>query len=244
MLPSGRAQLLFALHEIPMLCWPSTGEKPIAWSGGVVHGPQSGYYRAGAKPTGCAVGVSFRPGAAAAVLGAPMEELANQHVTLDAIWGARGVDLRHRLMSAGKPSEIFRVLEQELSARIYRPLLIHPMVAHALAARPATSSPARVTDLQRASGFSPRHFIALFRSAVGLNPKQYFRIQRFNTAARSIATSDVGGLGDVAAAAGYSDQAHLTREFHELAGVTPGKYRPAGADRALHHRAGADPRRA
>ncbi|MGH8319388.1 MAG: helix-turn-helix domain-containing protein [Steroidobacteraceae bacterium] len=241
MLPSGGAQLVIALHEMPILCLPSGERSPIAWSGGVVHGPQSTFYVAGPKPKGGAVGVSFRPGAAGAVLGVSMVELADHHVTLEAIWGTRSVDLHHRLMAAAEPNEVFRILEQSLAARIHRPILIHPAVAHALALRPAdATSLARVADVQRTSGYSPRHFIALFRAAVGLNPKHYYRIQRLNAAVRSIAAGDRQGLSHIAAAAGYSDQAHLTREFREFAGIAPTKYRPGGADRPLHHRAAAE----
>jgi AraC-like DNA-binding protein len=242
MLPSGGAQLLFALHETPILRRPSADGNWVTWSGSIVHGPQSSYYVTGAKPKGGVVGVSFRPGAAGAVLGASMAELADRHVALDAIWGRRGVDLHHRLMSTAEPKDVFRILEQSLSARIHRPLLIHPAVAHALAPQAArVSSQARVTDVQRASGYSPRHFIALFRSAVGLNPKRYYRIQRFNFAVRSVAAADGQGFGDIAAAAGYSDQAHLIREFREFAGVAPTRYRPSAVDRPLHHRAAPQP---
>jgi AraC-like DNA-binding protein len=238
MLPSGGAQLLFTLQETSILCRPAAAGNAIAWSGTIVHGPQSRYYVTGAKPKGGIVGVSFRHGAAGAVLGASMEELADRHVALDGIWGTRGVDVHHRLMSAGEPKDVFRILEQSLSARIHRPLLVHPAVAHALAPRAANvSSQARVTDVQRASGYSPRHFIALFRSAVGLNPKHYYRIRRFNFAVRSMAAGDGQGFGDIAAAAGYSDQAHMIREFREFAGVAPTKYRPGAPDRPLHHRA-------
>jgi AraC-like DNA-binding protein len=242
MLPSGGAQMLFALHETPILCHPSISGKSIAWSGSIVHGPQSSYYVAGPKPKGSAIGVSFRPGGAGPVLGIATGELADRHVVLNAIWGTRGVDLHQRLMSAAEPKEAFRILEQSLRARIHRPLLIHPAVAHALASYSAGgASSARVADIQRASGYSPRHFIALFRSAVGLNPKQYYRIRRFNSAARNMAAGDGQGLSDIAAAASYCDQAHLTREFREFAGVTPTKYRPSGIDRPLHHRAAAEP---
>ncbi|HEY0749145.1 MAG TPA: helix-turn-helix domain-containing protein [Steroidobacteraceae bacterium] len=242
MLPSGAAQLLFALHKTPILCRPSAFGNSMSWSGSIVHGPQSSYYVSGAKPKGDAVGVSFRPGAAGAVLGVPMAELADSHVPLDAIWGAQGVDLQHRLLSAVEPKEIFRILEQSLSARIHRPLLIHPAIAHALASHPVdVSSPSRVAEVQRASGFSPRHFIALFHAAVGLNPKHYYRIRRFNCAVRSMAAGGGQGLGDIAAATGYSDQAHLTREIREFAGVAPTKYRPSGVDRPLHHRVTAGP---
>jgi AraC-like DNA-binding protein len=242
MLPSGAAQLLFALHEKPILCRPSGSGPAMVWSGSIVHGPQSSYYMAGPKPKGGCVGVSFRPGGAGAVLGVSMAELADRHVALNVIWGARGVDLHDRLMSAATPKEMFQILDQNLSARIHRPLLIHPAIARALASRDEHGAfPARVADVQRAAGFSPRHFIALFRSAVGLNPKLYYRIRRFNSAVRSMAAGDRQGLGDLAAAAGYSDQAHLTREIREFAGVAPTEYRPSGADRPLHILAAREP---
>lgn len=238
MLPSGGAQLLFALHETPIFCRSSKGENTSAWSGSIVHGPQSSYYVAGPKPKGGVVGVSFRPGAAGPVLGVSTAELADRHVALEAIWGRRGVDLQHRLMAAGDPTAMFRILEQSLSARIHRPLLIHPAVAQALVSHPAAA--ARVAQIQRASGYSARHFISLFRASVGLNPKHYYRIRRFNCAVRNLAAADRQSLGDLAAAAGYSDQAHFTREFREFAGVAPTQYRPGGVDRPLHHRVAAE----
>jgi AraC-like DNA-binding protein len=244
MLPSGGTQLLFAMHETPILCGTPGSGSSIAWSGSIVHGPQSSYYVAGPKPKGGCAGVSFRPGAGGAVLGVSMAELADRHVPLDAIWGTRGIDLYDRVASATEPKEVFRILDQALSERIHRPLLIHPAIAHALASRDAAGpSPARVAEVQRASGFSSRHFIALFRSAVGLNPKRYYRIRRFNCAVRSMAAGGGHGLGDIAAAAGYSDQAHLSREVREFAGVSPTQYRPSGADRPLHTRAPSEPSR-
>jgi AraC-like DNA-binding protein len=237
MLPSGAAQMVFALHDSPILCRASSHGDVMAWSHAIVHGPQSSYYVAGCKPKGSTLGVSFRPGAAGAVLGVGMEDLADRHVPLDAIWGSRGVDLHHALMSACEPRELIELLERSLSARIHRPLLIHPAVAPAIAScSTGLPVPARVADAQCASGYSPRHFIALFRSAVGLSPKQYYRIRRFNYAVRAVMARDGQGFGDIAAAAGYSDQAHFVREFREFTGVTPTRYRPSGVDRPLHHR--------
>jgi AraC-like DNA-binding protein len=207
----------------------------MSWTRGIVHGPQSSFYLAGPKPAGAAAGVSFRPGAAGALLGAPSAEFTDQHVALEALWGRRGADLHERLTSARSPDAVLRLLEQSLSARIHRPLLMHPAVAQALARRDTPgSAPVRIADLQRDSGYSPRHFIALFRTAVGLAPKQFFRVRRFNEAVRRMAAGD--SLSETAAASGYSDQAHLTREFREFAGVAPTRYRPDGPDRPLHHR--------
>jgi len=233
MLPSGRAQLVIALHETPIVCLPGSSGSPIEWSGSVVHGPQWRYYAAGPKPCGVVVGVSFRPGAASAVLGVPAMALADQHLSLSTLWGRRGQLLHEQMMEAAEPMAVFRILELALNERIERPLLMHPAIAHALTFRWSIG----ITHIQRDAGYSPKHFIALFRAGVGLTPKHYFRIQRFNEALRRLAAEPGTGLADVAATVGYSDQAHMAREFRELAGITPRQYRPTTRDSALHHRA-------
>jgi AraC-like DNA-binding protein len=237
MLPSGCVQMIVALHDLPILCVPSSSSgDPLAWSGGIVHGPQWTYYRSGPKPAGTTVGVSFRPGAAGDILGLPVSDLTDRHVSADALWGARARALREQLLAAQSPSAAFGVLEAELSARLRHPLLIHPAVAQALACRPGGWGYSRVGEIQRQAGYSPRHFVALFRAAVGLTPKHYYRVKRFTTALQGLANCNTRGLADLAAAVGYSDQAHLTREFREFSGVTPTQYRPRDPNSILHHR--------
>jgi AraC-like DNA-binding protein len=237
MLPSGSAQLVFALHETPMVCRSaSSSTSPVIWSRGVVHGPQGNYFISGPKPPGASAGVALRPGRAAAILGIPMTELTDRHITLDALWGSRGRALHEQLMAANDAHEVFRVLEQALTARLTRPLLIHPAVAHALAPRANSWPSTRVSDIQREAGCSPKHFIAQFRAAVGLTPKHYYRVKRFKAVLERLAGSNAVNLADVAASAGYSDQSHLTREFRDFAGITPTQYRPRDADSVLHHR--------
>lgn len=230
-LPSGRVQLVFALHDHPIVFRPRAASDWMAWRGSVVHGPQWGHYIAGPKPCGAVMGVSFRPGCAAAVLGIPMSELANQHVSLCALWGKRGDELRERLRAAIAPQAAFRILETTLNARIQTPLLVHPAVARALAC--SRLSP-RISAIQREAGCSPRHFIALFTSSVGVTPKHYYRIQRFNFVTQRLASNADIMLADLALSVGYSDQAHLTREFREFAGVTPTGYRGTSHS-PLHH---------
>lgn len=239
MLPSGQAQLVITLHDSP-IHWAEPGTKTEwhAWTRGVVHGPQSRYYMAGPKPPGVVLGASFRPGMAAAILGASLPELRDRHVSIEELWGYRGLDLHERLAEIRDPREICRALEAELIARIRRPLLIHPAIAYAL--RPDRSSvwPRRVDEIQKQSGYSPRHFIELFHSAVGLTPKHYYRVRRFSSALARMAQATGQGdarLADVALSAGYSDQAHFSREFRELAGVAPSTYRPRAPDSEHHH---------
>ncbi|GFE81568.1 hypothetical protein GCM10011487_35680 [Steroidobacter agaridevorans] len=237
MLPSGKAQLVIPLHDTP-IHWAAPGSKVEwhSWARGVVHGPQSRYYLAGPKPPGVVVGASFRVGMAAAILGVSLDELRDRHVSIEELWGYRGHELHDRLASIREPMDVCRALEAELIARIRRPLLIHPAVAYAL--RPEGLGTPRVEEIQRRTGYSPRHFIELFHSAVGLTPKHFYRVQRFSsTLARLARGSSDGGakLADVAFAAGYADQAHFSREFRELAGVAPSAYCPPAANSEHHH---------
>lgn len=236
MLPGGSAQLIFSLHETPIVCLPNSSTDAVIWSRGVVHGPQWNYFISGSKPCGATAGVSFRPGAAGAVLGVPITEIADRHITIDALWGDRGRALHERLLAAKNPVSVFRILEQELAARLTRPLLIHPAVAHALAPRSSLWSSIRISDIQREAGYSPKHFIALFHRAVGLTPKHYYRVKRFTTVLHHLASGNIVNLADLAASVGYSDQSHLTREFRAFAGITPTQYRPRDAASVLHHR--------
>lgn len=229
MLPSGKADLIFSLHDSPITWAPPDRHHDLrSWTRGIVHGPQSSYYVTGPKPKGQVIGVSFHAGMAGAILGVPLDELRDQHVCIEDLWGSRATELRERLAMAPTPQAAIDLLERDLIARLQRPLLLHPAVAQAL--RPTS----RVAEVQQQSGYSPRHFIELFRSNVGLAPKQFYRIQRFSMALARLARGGMP-LVDVAIASGYADQAHLSREFRELAGVSPSAYSPSAVGSEHHH---------
>ncbi|MFC4311289.1 helix-turn-helix domain-containing protein [Steroidobacter flavus] len=232
MLPSGKAQLVIPLHD-SVIQWAAPESKALwhGWTRGVIHGPQSRYYLAGPKPPGVVVGASFRVGMAAEILGVPLDELRDRHVSIEELWGYRGLELHERLAAIREPMAVCRALEAELIARIRRPLLIHPAIAYALH---ASSVSARVDEIQQRTGYSPRHFIDLFHSTVGLTPKHFYRVQRFSNALTRLARGDAR-LADVASATGYADQAHFSREFRELAGVAPSAYCPPAANSEHHH---------
>ncbi len=235
MLPTGTCQLVLVLHEEP-ISWARAGAEaePLhrhTWRRGVVHGPQTTYYRAGPKPSGAVIGASFRAGAAAAVLGMPAVALLDQHVAIDDLWGAWGRKLHQCLGESRSAQDALRSLERALVSRLDARLQMHAAVAEALSAGLAAKS---IEHLRRASGYSHRHFLELFRAAVGLTPKHYFRIQRFAAMARTIAAEPIK-LAELAACGGYADQAHLSREFRALSGVPPSAYRPQSPTSPFHH---------
>jgi AraC-like DNA-binding protein len=78
--------------------------------------------------------------------------------------------------------------------------------------------------------------VALFRRAVGLSPKLHCRVRRFARVIDRLAMS--GGTWpsfvDLSLDHGYSDQSHFAREFHELAGLTPGRFRALSPQASRH----------
>lgn len=233
-LPTGGTQLVIAGHTNP-IAWSSPSGAAHTWTRAVVHGPQALYYLAGPKPAGVAVGASFRPGAAAAMLAAPARELAGRHVLLEDLWGDSARALHEQLLAAPSPEAALATLDGALRARLRTPLLLHPAVALALSGHGAVVAPASLSEIAAESGYSAKHVIACFRDGVGLTPGRYFRIRRLAAVLRRLTAETRPPLAVIAADAGYSDQAHLTREFGELAGVTPGRYRPRDAESPHHH---------
>jgi AraC-like DNA-binding protein len=168
------------------------------------------------------VGARLHPGRASDLLGLPAAELLHQSVTLDALWGQ------------GKSRSFARVSERpSLTARC---LVLGEVLAASLtfAARPpdtvvresvqwlAHNPNGRVDKLSQWLGISNRQLQRRFSSAVGYGPKMFQSILRFQRLLHlGNRTSFRRSLADLAAHAGYSDQAHMTREVQRFAGCTP-----------------------
>ncbi len=77
-----------------------------------------------------------------------------------------------------------------------------------------------VGEIGTRTGLSPRRLQRIFARELGMAPRTYLRLLRFREALRGVQQGE-GSLADTAAARGYADQAHMAREFRELAGVPP-----------------------
>lgn len=215
-LPTGEMHIVIRLSDQPVrLISPQPGH----YSHAVVGGNRESFYLREAPPRSRSIGVQLQPGAAQWLLGARADELANRHTPLEDLWGSAAADAREQLLECTSAQEELAVFQSILLARVPRVRGLHPAVAEALATLTPTCS---VQKIAAHSGYSHRRFIELFHQAIGLTPKTYCRVLRFQQAVKQLSRMP---LADVAASAGYSDQAHLTREFRHMAGVTPAQYR-------------------
>ncbi len=202
----------------------------------VVGGARVGYYAKEAGAPGWSVGAQLEPGAAGALLGTSAQDLAERHTPLADVCGPSPVaPLLEQLQSQCDPASCLQVLERWLLARTTTTVRgLHPALAAALA---SLRSGAPVQEAVHTSGLSHRHLIAQFREATGLEPKQHSRVLRLQLALAGLATLGQQAAG-IAADAGFADQAHFTREFRDLTGVTPTDWLRAAPAQRNHVRVG------
>ncbi len=221
-LPTGMMHLVFRLSDHPLRLFESDQDH-IGHTLGhtIVGGARSAHYIRDISAQGASVGAQLLPGASEVLLGVPAGELAQRHTLLEDLWGRSAAEMRERLCETQSRERRLDLFESLLAARLPRIHGLHPAVAHALEQFASTSD---VSETVRQTGYSHRRFIALFSRSVGLTPKLYCRILRFQNALELSAAHPTLSSVELALEAGYSDQAHFSRQFREFAGVTPGEY--------------------
>jgi AraC-like DNA-binding protein len=234
-LPTGSVDLTFDLAADDLRVFANVADRVgMSFDGAVVHGAQSRYFVLDARRDVHVIGVHFLPGGGAALLGVNAQELTDRHIALSDIWGPRARTLREQLIDAPTPAARFALLEAEFRSRLRPQRLVHPAISFALRGMQTAPTDLRIAQVQAATGYSPRRFTTLFTDAVGLTPKLYSRINRLRSVVERVAQGGELAWADLASEYGYYDQSHLTRDFREFSGVTPGEYRPVGPATALH----------
>lgn len=224
-IPTGTMQLIFNLREDELRVYDRQDHNRFQSFGGcLISGAHSEFVVIDTASQASTMGVHFKPGGAHPFLGLPASELRDADVPLDALWGTKAIELRDRLLEAETPEAGFGILEQALLAQLARPLTHHPAVALALNEYQSMPRTRTVKEVSEQTGLSQRRFIQLFREEVGLTPKLFRRIWRFQEVIRLIGSGGRVGWADVALSCGYFDQAHFIHDFRAFTGITPTTY--------------------
>lgn len=222
MIPSGCMHIVFRFSDQPIRIFKCLEDtEGDAFYRGAVAGMRSAYYVKDIARSACTVGASLRPGACEALFGIPADEVSGRHVALEDLWGNEARCLSERLQETNYFERRLEVFESFLANRLPRVSAIHPAIAHALSRFSTTTDIGKIVE---ETGYSHRHFIQLFRQSVGISPRIYTRLVRFQRTLRHGVDKTRGRWIDVALEAGYADQAHFNREFRELTGISPTEY--------------------
>ncbi len=169
-----------------------------------------------------AVILQFKPGWGTPLLGVAANELTNEFVTLENIWGRSGRDLAYELLRAKSVPEMLNRVARAFAARTrqtFEPTSA-PLARHA--AHMMEEEEVQVGSVAARLGVTTRHLHRAFAENIGIGPKAFARSARLQRAVRRAATSN--DWARIAADAGYYDQAHLIADFRELVGLTPGAF--------------------
>ena len=171
------------------------------------------------------LGIHFNLGGAFPFLGFPCGDLHNLNITLADLWGEqKACELLCLLHDAATPVLKFQILEKWLIQLATRPPMHHPAVSFALKEFQRDSGSCKSAEMAERVGLSQRRFIQLFRNEVGLTPKLFCRLQRFQEVIKAIGAGNTVDWLDIALPCGYFDQAHFIHDFQEFSGLTPREY--------------------
>lgn len=224
-LPTGAAQLIISLRDETLrTCGARGGERWEHFRGPLVCGPHSRCSIIDTSPLSASIGVQFKAAGAHPFFHIPAGELHNLNVPLDALWGPAADELCNRLREARTPNARFLVLEQSLRRRLDPEHEGHHAVAFALKAFQAGPHHRTIREVAEQAGLSQKWLSQVFRNEVGLAPKVYRRLQRFQGALTLIGGRRQLDWAGLALACGYYDQAHFNREFRAFSGLCPTSY--------------------
>jgi AraC-like DNA-binding protein len=229
-LPFGGVQLVVNLTDEGIwVAYPIDGFQPRPLRGVIVCGVHSSYFVVQTCRPASILSVVLEPGAACQLLGLPTQEFHNCHLPLSALWGREADDLYERLLTALTVSQRFAIMEAHLLARLQQAGQLHRAVPFALRSFCADAPAPSIARVVEQLALSPTRFIQVFEAAVGLTPKRFCQVQRFQRAFHMIARQPEPDWAAVALAVGYYDQAHFINEFHRFAGITPTQFAPQSA---------------
>jgi AraC-like DNA-binding protein len=165
--------------------------------------------------------VVFYPGALFHLVQLPLTQITDSNVDAESVFGPQMRQLNEWLGSTGELSAMVALVEAFLLRRL-RMTQAAPgpldQVARLLLHRPEAFS---LDYLAGESCLSPRQFQRRFSQQVGVSPKWFSRISRFDRAFRLKCSHSHLDWLQVALQTGYQDYQHLAKEFAEFAGVRP-----------------------
>ena len=242
-LPTGRVQVIINLARDFFIDCPEG--KPARQSAhSLVVGARSIYEIVDTSDMADMIGIVFEPGGFPPFVAEAADLFSNRAVNLEDVWGAYIRSLRDRLRELTTPQERMRCLEMSLielyaARKIGLPAAPIPVIDFALRSFRVSPQAASVREVARAIGWSERRFSQVFREQVGLSPKVWCRVQRFQSVVRQLHDGVDIPWPELALDCGYYDQSHFANEFRAFSGIDATTYtRLCGTPWANHIAAG------
>jgi AraC-like DNA-binding protein len=224
-LPSGKAQVVISLaHDY--LTDANHPTNPLARSAPAIFlGIYTAFQHIDAIDLNELVGISFQPGGTLPFLPHNTHFFTNRETPLEDLWGGSVRSLRDHLREISSPARKLDLVEKFLLNQLRaRPSPRSPLIDFSLNALHASPGTITIAELARTTGFSSRYLSQLFSEHIGVPPKLYCRILRFQQAVQQLHTGADISWSELALACGYYDQSHFANDFHAFSGLSPTSY--------------------
>jgi AraC-like DNA-binding protein len=225
-LPSGRAQVVISLAH-SYLTDANHPTNPFERSPAAIFlGIYSHHQQIDAIDFAELIGILFHPGGTLPFFPDNTHALTNRETSLEDIWGAAAANLRNDLREARTPAQKFDLLNFALRHRLSESKAPRrtPTLDFALNHLHQSPGTTTIAELTRTTGLSPRRLSQLFREQIGVSPKLYCRIQRFQQAVQQIHHGVDIRWPELALTCGYYDQSHFANDFRAFSGLSPTTY--------------------
>jgi len=217
-LPNGCVQVILNLARDFVLDCPE-GRPALHLAPSLIVGARSIYEIVDTSDMADLIGIIFQPGGFASFASDSVDVFSHRSIELESVWGSAARTLRERLRESLSPNLKFRCLEDFLLERCARNPRRHGLVEFALRHFERSPGVATVHEVARSTGWSERRFSQIFREEVGLSPKAWTRIQRFQRAVRHLHSGADLRWADLALECGYYDQSHFANDFRAFSGI-------------------------
>jgi len=179
-----------------------------------------------------AIGVYFTPHVLKTLFGFRANELTDTCIDIEATAESRDFRLNEQLLNAPNTLEQVDIISAYLTAQVCKnEMQMDAPISYALMQIIQTKGLISLKDLQHELGMSERNFERRFQHNIGLSPKLYCRISRFQASLSQLRNKKYDKLSDIAFEQEYSDQSHFIRAFKEFAGLLPNQYQKTWHER-------------
>jgi AraC-like DNA-binding protein len=234
-LPSGEVVVIIGFGPKLETTYPDLASDRVATHRSFVAGLHDTYCFVESPGSQAGIQVNLTPLGAHLLLGLPMHELTNRVVDLGELLGAEGELLVEQLYEAPDWQARFELLDGVLVRRLEAARPASPDIAWAWRRLIRSGGRLPVGELCEELGCSRRHMVRRFNEQIGVAPKTYARVLRFQRAVNMLGHRDGASWtcerergagrtmswGEIALECGYFDQAHMNRDFRQFAGASP-----------------------
>ncbi|MBK8956433.1 MAG: helix-turn-helix transcriptional regulator [Saprospiraceae bacterium] len=173
--------------------------------------------------------VNFQKGKSYPFVEAPLSQFTNITVEGELAFGKKVIEVREKVLECKTVTQMFQQLEKYFLPFISN-LTPNPFIDYAIQTLTCAPEPLTIEKLTHKIGYSHRHFIKMFSEHVGLNPKQFAKIIRFQKTIASAQSNPNLEWSTIALSSGYYDLAHFHHEFKMFSGFTPNQFRSLKSD--------------